>query len=198
MSTYKADPAKTFAVVVGIEQYDIPGVDLDGPVRDACRFVRWFRRRDMPVPATNIHLFASPLGTNAKELNGLDVPWQMAKREAIRDCFTKRLPGTTGDLFLLFWGGHGLLTVGQRRLILSDATPVHTLNLDLDSLLNSLHGDLFADLPCQAVIIDACANHVEHLPVARGIPVRAIRAAMRAVRYCTEPRLGKWRRTMAY
>ena len=47
MSTFRADPAKTFAVVVGIERYGIPGVDLVGPVHDACRFVRWLRGREI-------------------------------------------------------------------------------------------------------------------------------------------------------
>jgi len=163
MSAFKADPARTFAVVVGIEKYGIPGVDLDGPVRDACRFVRWLRRREMPVPVSNIHLYASPLGTNAAELDGLDVSWKPAGRESIHKCFTETLPGKAGDLLLLFWGGHGLLTAGERRLIYADATEVDTLNLDLDSLLNSLHCDLFAGLPRQVAIIDACANHVEHL-----------------------------------
>jgi nucleoside phosphorylase len=161
MSTVKADPDRTFAVVVGIEKYDIPGADLDGPVRDACRFVRWLREHK--VPTGNIHLFASPLGANTAELAGLDVPWQPARREPIFESFTRTLPGTAGDLLFLFWGGHGLLTAGERRLIYADASEVATLNLDVDSLLNSLRGDLFAGLPRQVAIIDACANHVEHL-----------------------------------
>jgi hypothetical protein len=161
MCTFRADPEKTFAVVVGIEKYDIPGADLDGPVRDACRFVRWLR--DFKVAARNIHLFASPLATNAAELAELEVPWQPARRESIYECFTRALPGAAGDLLFLFWGGHGLLTAGERRLIYADATEVATLNLDLNSLLNSLHGDLFTGLPRQVAIIDACANHVEHL-----------------------------------
>lgn len=161
MNAFNADPARTYAVVVGVERYGIPGVDLDGPVRDACRFVRWLRARG--IPAENIQLFASPLERNVDELTKLGVPWQPAGREPIHNCFTQTLPGTRGDLLFLFWGGHGLLTAGERRLIYADATEVATLNLDLHSLLNSLHGDLFAGLPRQVAIIDACANHVETL-----------------------------------
>ena len=156
-ATIRTRLARTFAVVVGIERYGIPGSDLAGPARDACRFVRWLQSRG--VPSGNIQLFASPLEVNAAELEGLDVPWQAASREPIHEYFTKRLPGMSGDLLILFWSGHGILTAEERRLIFSDATQVATLNLDLYSLLNSLHGDLFAGLPRQVAIIDACANH---------------------------------------
>src|SRR5437660_259157 len=99
MSPFKAGPAKTYAVVAGVERYGIPGVDLDGPVRDACRFVRWLRARGVPVE--NIYLFAAPLERNAAELTRLDVPWQPAGREPIHNCFTQTLPGTRGDLLFL-------------------------------------------------------------------------------------------------
>jgi hypothetical protein len=161
MSTLKTDPSRTFAVVVAIEDYKIPDVNLDGPVRDARRFVEWLRFHT--VPKKNIHLFASPLKSNATQLAPLRMPWTLAVRESIHKCFTETLPGTAGDLLFLFWGGHGLLAEGQRRLIYSDASENSTLNLDLLSLLTSLHGDLFSGLPHQVAIIDACANHVEHL-----------------------------------
>lgn len=189
MNTFKAGPAKTFAVVVAIERYGIPGADLDGPVRDACRFVRWLRSRG--VPAGNIHLFASPLEANAAELAGLDVPWQPARREPIHECFTKALPGTAGDLLFLFWGGHGLLTAGERRLIYADATEVAALNLDLGSLLNSLHGDPFAGLPRQVAIINACANHFEHPRAPEVFPcIDTSRGANSSS--CTGPGPGRW------
>ena len=124
----------------------------------------------MKSPAENIHVFASPLEASAAELTTLDIPWQPARREPIFEYFTKELPRKTGDLLFLFWGGHGLLTTGKRRLIYADASEVATLNLDLDSLHNSLHCDLFAGLPRQVAIIDACANHVEHLQAPEVFP----------------------------
>ena len=168
MNAFQADPAKTYAVVVGIESYSIPDANLDGPVRDACRFVRWLRARE--VPAENIQLFASALERNIAELEKLDVSQEPAKREPIRIWFTEELPKRSGDLLFLFWGGHGLLTAGRRRLIYADATLIDTLNLDLDSLLYSLHCDLFAGLPRQVSFIDACANHVETLRASEVFP----------------------------
>ena len=194
MSTFNVAPDETVAVVVGIEKYDIPGADLDGPVRDACRFVRWLR--DHKVPARNIHLFASPLEANTAELAGLEVPWQPARREPIYESFTRTLPGTAGDLLFLFWGGHGLLTAGERRLIYADATEVATLNLDLDSLLNSLHGDLFVGLPRQVAIIDACATTSSICEIRKSFPP-SVSSQDANSSSCTEPGRERWRKTTA-
>src|SRR5215210_5346536 len=144
MGDFQAEPARTRAVVVGIECYDPPGQDLDGPVRDACRFVRWLRR--CGVPAGQVALFAAPRAANEAMLAELDVPAQPARRDPIRDYFTRTLPELSAELFILFWAGHGLVPLtagGQRRLLLADASRDDVLNLDLDALLACLHSDLF-------------------------------------------------------
>ena len=42
----RADPARTHAIVVGIETYGVRGWrDLDGPALDACRFTDWLLER---------------------------------------------------------------------------------------------------------------------------------------------------------
>ena len=173
MGDIQVEPAQTRAVVVGIERYAPPVQDLEGPVRDACRFVRWLRR--CGVPARQIDLFAAPLAANQAMLDDLDVPVQSARCGPIHDYFTRTLPERSAELFLLFWAGHGLLpmTAGdERRLLLADASRDDDRNLDLDALLASLHGDLFPGLPRQVAFIDACAQHVEHWPATEAVPQR--------------------------
>ena len=58
--TVAADPARTYAFVVGVERYDTGAAwHLDGPAADASRFVSWLLSRG--VPASQILLFLSPL-----------------------------------------------------------------------------------------------------------------------------------------
>jgi len=53
-------PARTHAVVVGVEQYAAGSKwDLDGPASDACRIAGWLRDRGVPAEQISLHL--SPL-----------------------------------------------------------------------------------------------------------------------------------------
>src|SRR5450432_361701 len=55
-----ADPATTYAIVVGIEKY-AGGKDwnLNGPASDACRMALWLRKNGVPADRIAFHL--SPL-----------------------------------------------------------------------------------------------------------------------------------------
>ncbi len=171
MSGFETDPVKTHAVVVAVETYDIPGKNLDGPARDARRFVDWLLGCD--VPTGQIKLFASPLPANAPLIDGLGIPYEPARREPIYKYLTQALPGRSGDLLFLSWGGHGILTeADERRLFYADATDADYLNLDLNSLLTSLRCRPYAGLPRQIAFIDACANYTVHLPGSDKFPIR--------------------------
>jgi hypothetical protein len=161
--TYTAQPERTFALVVGIEQYDVGASwNLDGPALDAVRFVEWLRAHQ--VPACQIYAFVSPLDDNADEvrarLKAAGVPWKEARRDAIRKTVTEALPTLTGDLLYLFWGGHGVVTKGEdRRLFYANAAKNDKDNLDFRSLLDMLRSNAMVRLSRQIAYVDACASY---------------------------------------
>ncbi len=156
--TVTVDPKRTYALVVGVEKYEAGSIwDLDGPANDARKFVVWLRSRH--VPEENILLFLSPLDKN-KAVAGAEV--QVATREKVYGAITGILPRKhEGALLYVFWGGHGIITPDNRRLLFyADATQANHLNLDVNSLLASLRSDYFPCFAQQICIIDACANYV--------------------------------------
>jgi hypothetical protein len=179
MNDLVVEPAQTRAVVVGIETYAIAGArPLNGPARDACRFIRWLRGRG--VPAENIVLFASPLpGANADEVTKLEASEKIvaspAKREALYTHLTKELPKQSAGLFWLFWGGHGVAAGDdERRLIFADATEDDYSSFDLKAMLRGIRDVRYAGLPRQVVVVDACANELRTLPAAMPFPAQTL------------------------
>lgn len=169
--TGTARPDHTYAVVVGIERYDAgPEWDLDGPASDAARFTGWLVDHD--VPPHHISVFWAPLddGPKAPALPA-GVRVGPARRDPINELLTRQLPAIRGDLLWLFWAGHGVLTRDEsRRLFYADAGLTDKRNLDLSSLLTALRSDLYAGLPRQIAVVDACQNHVERLALATTLP----------------------------
>jgi predicted ATPase/Tfp pilus assembly protein PilF len=161
MTLIPARPERTYALVVGIEQYRAGRAwELDGPARDARRFVDWLSRRG--VPAGNIALFLSPLEANQALLQGPGPAAQPAVEHLVSGAIHDVLRPQPGEVLFLFWSGHGILTPeGSRRLFYADATQTNKRNLDLNSLLATLRSDYFAGFPQQICIVNACANYVE-------------------------------------
>jgi hypothetical protein len=157
-------------MVVGVERYEAgPSWALDGPARDAVSFTRWLL--DHGVPPQQITLFLSPLNDSDLETLPGGIEARGAERELINQFLTRVLPTVRGDLFWLFWAGHGVLTRDDsRRLFYADACQEDKRNLDLTSLLTSLRSDLYAGLPRQVAVVDACQNHVERLQLAATLP----------------------------
>ncbi len=169
MSERPADPAQTYALVVGIEKYDAGSAwNLDGPVTDALEFCRWLLARN--VSREHIDLFLSPLENNRPRIQESKFEAQPATRSAIDGALTT-LHETKGDLLVLFWAGHGVVNgENDRRLFYADATSDNKRNLDLDSLLKSLGSSYFAGFPRQILFIDACANYAEEMQWAFKLP----------------------------
>jgi hypothetical protein len=162
-------PERTYAVVVGIEQYEA-GVkwDLDGAAESALRIVRWLRERD--VPAENITVLLSPLYSNRSKVEqrladlGFPTDWLPATVEKVRQVVTEQLPGKDGDLLVLFWSGHGVLDGRlQRRLFCADAGINAKYNINVTDLLAALSGKNFRGLRDQLIIVDACANFIQEM-----------------------------------
>ncbi|WP_446040004.1 VMAP-C domain-containing protein [Streptomyces sp. SID1121] len=162
------DPARIHAVAVGLEAYPRhPGWSLAGASADALRFARWLRKGG--VPGENIELLLAPVEGSLPELDAqadaADVTWrQVASRDQLMDAFTGGLDGRTGDALYVFWGSHGFLDHGDRRLLLCpDASLNDKRCIDATDLREHLAR---ADLPGfsrQLFFFDACATFLEHL-----------------------------------
>jgi hypothetical protein len=156
-------PDRTYAVVVGIEHYELESADLNGPSSDAVHFVAWLRHNG--VPADHIFLFLSPLARNAAELDAklgsaeVGVARKPADGEEIERCLRglENKQRYDGDLLYLFWGGHGIADDHGRYLFYADTTE-NTLehHFDVASWLGRLAS--YAHLSHQIGYIDACAN----------------------------------------
>jgi hypothetical protein len=165
----RAQPSATYALVVGVEQYAAgENWNLNGPARDACRFVNWLISRG--VPADNIALYLSPLEKNQVAL-AAPLSYHPATREQIYSALTRDFSRKQGDLLFFFWGGHGVITAEHsRRLFYADATKQDLLNLDLAELLTMLHSETYSGLRQQVGIIDTCANYIERWCTAQMLP----------------------------
>jgi hypothetical protein len=167
--SFNAPPDKTWAVVVGIEQYDVGGEwnKLDGPVHDCVRFVKWLRKWE--VPSGQILTFLSPLPKN--KLEAMAVEHEPASADNVLKAFADVLPEKTGEVLFIFWGGHGVVTEGKKRcLFYANATKSFKRNLDFTSLLDAMHTRSFSGFQKQIGFIDACANYSEDMGLTVAIP----------------------------
>lgn len=156
-------PASTHAVVVGIEQYEAgPTWNLDGPASDALWFLEYLSQRG--VPRDNVRTYLAPLPANAAlraRATALAAEVAEPTQAALDDLIEMRLPALAAGFFVLFWAGHGAITLAdERRLYTADATTDVKRNVDLNGLLAALRSDVYPNLGHQAVIVDACANYI--------------------------------------
>jgi hypothetical protein len=168
-----AVPERTFALVVGVEQYALgPGWNVYGPVGAAHRFVNWLEKRR--VPTQQIFAFFSPLPNPpagiATEQPGVEgqppLPEGMVPRPAthtIYDFITNELSAIEGDLLYVFWAGHGATTPdGKHRLWYCDAIPTNKMNLDVMAMCEFMRSSKF-QIPHQVLILDACQTPVDSM-----------------------------------
>ncbi|MFJ3883327.1 hypothetical protein ACIPW5_38505 [Streptomyces sp. NPDC090077] len=160
------DPRRTFALVAGVERYEISHHwNLRGPARDALRFARWLTGPGQ-VPAANVRLLLSPLDdpdtldwSASEGLAALRTAHRPATEANARTALLDELPACDGDFLWIFWAGHGYLG-RDRELMLpcADARPGQIRHLNLDSALRWWRTDLVAHrrFPLQAALVDAC------------------------------------------
>jgi hypothetical protein len=163
-------PATTYALVVGIEEYEASNIkDLNGQAADARRFVDWLHVQG--VPDSQILLFLSPVEANKGLLDQPGPAAQPATQALIRDAITRVLPAAKGNLLFLFWAGHGVISAdGTRKLFYKDGTEKDLRSLDLNALLTSLRSDIYPSFKRQVGIVDACANYVEGVGLPASVP----------------------------
>lgn len=154
MNQFTAKPENTFALVVGIEEYQENDWNVTGPANDAVKFANWLCVRG--VPKANIRLCLSSLA----EIEQTELEIQPATEQNIFDIITNFLSKESGDLLYIFWAGHGLITSERtRRLLCAEATIKSWQNIDFNSLLLCLSSDAF-EIRNHICIVDACANYV--------------------------------------
>lgn len=140
---------QTFALIVGIERYDLgddwtPGVK--GSIDYALRFLKWLDRSR--VPLDNIFLHLSPKNSHASALPA-DLP---SLKDSIRKLKDKR-----GEALYIYWAGHGYAKPDkkERRLYVADSGSQFQ-TLSFDSVLN-FFGSEPITFPQQMAFVDACA-----------------------------------------
>jgi Effector-associated domain 2/Caspase domain len=164
-----ADPARTAALVVGIEKYAIGEAwDLNGPALDACRFADWLLGRG--VPAENVRLLASPLPCNEPHVASFGLPHRQATQADVREMLND-LRASPPELLWLFWGGHGVLEQNRSpRLFYADATAAYKVNADLESLLSCLRTTFMPSVRQILGIVDACQTDARTLGFQFSLP----------------------------
>ena len=166
MTATAIQPAKVYALVVGIEKYQAGSAyDLNGPANDALKFSSWLLNQG--VEPEHISLFLSPLEQNqgmrlAAEAKGLiPVP---ATHDLISNTIRSQLTNESsrGDLLYVFWGGHGIITKTNttvRRLFFADTDDNTKWNLNVNSFVEALSTSAYGSgFSQQIFLIDACAN----------------------------------------
>lgn len=158
----KADPDKTVAVVVGIDDYEFgEQSELSGPVADGMRFIRWLR--DRGVPGHNITFLASPTAADRPRVDEFAAAEAIrmlgARQETIRPVFLNLLATgpnqSTSELLIVFWGGHGVTDQRDDFYLLFSNTLAHDQRaLNFDNLARTMA--TARNHPKQLFFVDAC------------------------------------------
>ncbi len=152
---------KTWAIVVGIEQFEF-GAKLPDAATHACRVARWLK--DRGVPKEQIKLFLSPLPKKQAVADGLGIAVKPATNREIYATIEDELanlPPEDCDTLFIYWGGHGSIAAdGERVLYYSDAKENSWHCLDLNASLLALRGERWQKFAQQVVIVDACADYL--------------------------------------
>jgi hypothetical protein len=157
---------ETYAVVVGIEQYQMSSnLSRDGIAKNALDFTDWLLT--CGVLQENIYLFISELEkvaekernekliTEYKQQKNIEI--KKATKDNIYKTIFEEIPKKQGKLFYFYWLGHGYITdVTQRQLLYADTTE-NTSPFNLSSFIESLKTDTFTNFDEQILFVDACA-----------------------------------------
>ncbi len=150
-----ADPLKTYAVIVGVDEYDIPGDAWSLPQarESALAFALWLRKSK--VPAKNLYIVTSGRPRDLPtELENSTLCYP--KGDVIRGLLANRLGDQSGDLLLVFWSGHGELAGHEDRLLLSNASNNLRATIRSLDLRNALASRPLRGFARKVLIVDAC------------------------------------------
>jgi hypothetical protein len=156
------------AIVVGVEQHR-SGWKLDGPARDAVRFIEILRARH--VADESITLLTNPLPNNVSVVEGTGIAYAEPTRETVSRVLRAELAADPAEQLYFFWGGHGVVDgEDNRRLFYADATLTDKRNLDFTDFLASLRTLAYPAQRRQFLAVDACQNFAAQLRYATTLP----------------------------
>ena len=153
---WNADPAKTVALVVGVEAFEgLPRAR--GSVGAALDYATWLAEH---IPPASIWLALSPA---AEPQDFVQRGLQGARMlEPVRSSIESLLADgdaawLQAELMMFYWAGHGLRDVGLgRRLFYREARKTHKANLSFKSL-QARFSDATFPVPHTIGVVDACA-----------------------------------------
>jgi hypothetical protein len=153
------DADKTWALVVGIDRYDLPEISpLTGAVADAVAAVRWLR--SLGVPDQHIYLNASPAAKARALLEGVNITIaDNARFASIWASIFKLDKIDDGKRLFVFLSGHGLYQLSDGRLFLTQEYGVDSnwsANLGLEEFQKFFLSMKFAE---QFLFFDGCQNY---------------------------------------
>jgi hypothetical protein len=145
--------ATTWALVVGIDEYDEVKPKLTGAARDAVDTVTWLRRIGVPDAQILLHAAACDASRPAVDALGLSVG--NCRLPALFDSF-RALKRAQGDRLFVFLFGHGLFEPGGDQVFLTREADDDVLaNLGIDWWARWLRGQRFTT---QYLVMDGCLN----------------------------------------
>lgn len=148
MSSITADPAKTWALVVGVGEYSNATWNTEGPAEAALDFVD-FLKTERGLDEARMEVLISA----AAGAQGHTGP---TRQEVGRSL--ERLRDASGELLIVFWSGHGVIDIDrQQRLFYADASQRSPLNLNFEALKIALASQWCQGFRQQLLIVDACA-----------------------------------------
>ena len=166
-----------YALIVGIEKYDLPGWNRSGPVAGAIEMAYWCNRIGMPYK--NIHMFLS--------VNDQDAAWEKerkdqlghfkksgakivedSKLDAIDTFWREKLPKiANGDSKLfVYWCGHGVTRPDRDRVFLHTDYNPRQLSGRVTSFNNfraTLATHAYHKFQEQLIVADVCGDFREQV-----------------------------------
>jgi hypothetical protein len=144
----------TWAVIVGIEQYDEHGLDVKAPGANAIAVARW--ALSVGVDPSRILLFVSKLDPILAQAG---VKERRTDLREIDTILRTELPkATQGSTLLFYWSGHGMADQkGQRLFFCSDYTQIladRVFNATL--FFRKLRGDTYSGFRRMLALADVC------------------------------------------
>lgn len=166
-----------YALIVGIEKYDLPKWNRSGPVAGAIEMAYWCNR--IGIPFKNLYMFLS--------INDQDAAWEKeqkdqlghfkksgakivedSKLDAIDTFWREKLPNiANGDSKLLvYWCGHGVTRSDRDRVFLHTDYNPHQLSGRVTSFNNfraTLATHAYHKFQEQLIVADVCGDFREQV-----------------------------------
>ena len=154
-----ADPTKSWALVVGIDQYsDAIVPPLDGAAADALAAVEWLRGIGLPDDQILLHTVASAATAPAIAALNLPKATAVATFDSI-DASLVTLSENSGDRLYVFLAGHAVYEPSEGRLFLcqdfANRGALVSKTLGIDALIRCLLSYPFRE---QFLFMDGCQN----------------------------------------